>query len=321
MKRRFRIFLLILALSAIITIFFKLKLPTHTILWREIHNAGHAPLFGILSLTVLGLSFLIFNDSLAPRHKHYLLAFLLTVTIGALTEFIQIFGSGDADIFDLLRDAIGAASFLGVAMVFDKEVGFVANRLKGRHRLAIGLISILLFLSAFVPVALWTRAYIERNVAFPSLANFGSYWGRKFINTWDCDFKKVSGPAADGQEGKVVGRFDLHKADYPGFKITEPVPDWTAYNRLVIDLECTSGTPVKLAVRIEDRAYNRNYGDRFNYSQMIPNGPSQIVLPFEIIRFAPETREMDMQKIDAIYIFAVKPDSATTLDFKNIYLE
>jgi len=321
MKKRYRISLLILVVSALIIIFFKLQLPTHTILWREIHNAGHAPLFGVLALTILALSILVFGESLTPRYKHYVLAFLATVSIGGVTEFIQIFGSGDADIFDLLRDAIGATSFLGMTAVFDRSEGYGGRNWPGKLRLSIAIISILLFLCPFAPVVAWSMAYIERDAAMPQLADFDTVWSRKFLKTWDCDFLAVAGREPAVQAGGRIGKFELHKAEYPGFKITEPFPDWSVFNRLIIDFECESFAPVKLAIRIEDRDYNRNYSDRFNYSQLISGGPALIALPLDIVRSGPASREMNMKEIDAIYIFAVKPDSAMVLYINKIYLD
>ncbi len=113
--------LLLLGFCSTLLIFFKLELPGDTYLWREIINTGHTPLFGILSLLILGLCFLTIGKKISNQYIHYLIALIATTSIGIITEIIQIYGPGDADISDLIRDILGAVSFLGFYMVLTEK--------------------------------------------------------------------------------------------------------------------------------------------------------------------------------------------------------
>ena len=97
-------------------------LPDHTRLWREILNAGHIPLFGILALAVLRLSTELLAKQIQNRYVHYVIALTAAGAIGAGAEFLQIFLARDANVADFVRDVAGAACFLAIQSARDARL-------------------------------------------------------------------------------------------------------------------------------------------------------------------------------------------------------
>lgn len=321
MKRNISIILLIFAIFGIILTLYKLKLPDDTYLWREIHNTGHTPLFGILSLLILGLSLLILGNRILKRHLHYLIALIVTVLIGIITELIQIYGSGDADVSDLVRDIIGVISFLGFFMVYDRKM-IVFWRKCSKKRILTLIGAFLLLVLSLIPVSLWAWVYHQRNQAFPQILGFESHWERKFIRTQHSKLTATYPPP--GWQNPVshhVGQLTLSTDTYPGFSIEEPFPNWTGYELLSFTVYSELDTTVNLTIRIEDFHHNSLYEDRFNYAVSIDPGMNRILIPLEKVREAPASREMDMAAIRAICLFTVRPGEDFTLYIDDLQLK
>lgn len=151
-------FLIVLLLIALA----KLEIPGNTFLSRGIHNAGHFPFFGIFSLLILGLSSQFLGKKMNNRLWLYLVAFTAALSVGALHEYSQINGPRDADIWDLARDCEGSLCFLGIFMIYDKEMIALWKKWGGKIKAAFFIGVVILALSAFIPSLLWgEHIYIE----------------------------------------------------------------------------------------------------------------------------------------------------------------
>jgi len=302
-------------------IFFNLELPGDTFLWREIHNTGHTPLFGILSLLILGLCFLTLSKKIQKQYLYYLIALTVTALIGITTEFIQIYGPGDADLSDLIRDILGAVSFLGLYMVFDRKM-IIFWRKQSNIRILALVNAFLLLILSLIPVSLWAWAYHQRNHAFPQIIGFESFWENKFIRTNNAELVKTHPPPGwKNPSSRNVGQLTMSAGIYPGFNIEEPYPNWTSYKYIIFCIYSGLETVVNFTIRIEDIHHNDFYDDRFNYTITINPGLNQITIPLEKVKNAPSYREMDMTAICAIHFFSVRPDKPITLYFDDLRLE
>ncbi len=320
-KKNISIIFLLLGFCSIILIFFNLELPDDTHLWREIHNTGHTPLFGMLSLLFLSLSSLILGKRLLKQYFHYLIALVLTVLMGAITELIQIYGPGDADISDLIRDILGAVSFLGLYVVFNPKM-IVFWRKRNNIRIFTFVSAFLLLFLSIIPVSMWAWAYHQRNQAFPQILGFESSLENKFTRTNNAELVKTHPPAGwKNPNSRHVGQLTLFRDTYPGFSLEEPFPNWTAYRYMSFFVYSELNTTVNLTMRIEDIHHNNFYDDRFNYSIIINPGLNQISIPLEKVKNAPSYREMDMTAIYAIYFFVVRPGKPFILYFDDLRLE
>ena len=316
-KRVSSILLLVIA-GGILLVLCAFQLPGENILAGEINNTGHTPVFGLLALTLLGLSRLILGNAMQDGYKHYLAAFILCISIGALIEFIQFFGQRDADIWDLVRDIAGASSFLGFYATVDCRI---RHEWKRGSRMAVRITSIIVLMAALTPLALCSGAYLHRNAIFPKLLTFDSVWETKFLTTRNAELSRV--PPPDGLtvvEGREIGRLTMFPDTYCGFRIAEPCPDWSGFGYLRFDVWNELDSAITLMVRIDDVHHNQEYEDRYNGSFRITPGLNHVSVDLQEVRHAPSSREMDITAIEYIYFFTYKPKEPLTLYIDNVEL-
>jgi hypothetical protein len=297
-----------------------LEIPGDTFLTREIQNAMHFPFFGILSLLVLGTLSLFFGK--ISRLKLYFLAFSITLLVGILHEYSQIIGPRDADISDLLKDAVGGVTFLGLYMIFDKKMTGIRRKRDRSIKILIIAVATLLILSVIAPIALWGGAYLYRNNNFPTICDFESFWEAKFLITKGSVLKTVIAPyTKEISTENTVGKLTFLTRNYPGFIIEEPYPDWSDYESFEFIVFSELNYSVFICIRIEDSRHNKDYSDRFNKTLKVDPGLNDISIPLTEIQRAPLNRELDMMDIRAIHLFVPKPDKEIVLYFDDIRLK
>ncbi|MCD6161706.1 MAG: VanZ family protein [candidate division Zixibacteria bacterium] len=322
MKKSLPIILIFFAIAAIILILLKFNLPMNTFFWREIHNWGHIPLFGIMSVLILNLSFIILRTKIQKRYLHYIFAFCITIMLGVMLEYLQISGPRDADIWDVVRDIIGAIIFLGAYLICD---GKMAGLFKDRNKkfmiiLAAGLLMLIIF--SILPAAIWGSAYLYRNWNFPIICGFESILENKFLEPQDAKLEITALPEGwQNIKGEQAGRLTFLPAEYPGLNIKEPYPDWTAYGTFCFSIYSELEKPIALHIRIDDLHYNQTWEDRFNYSFTVLPGFNQIDISIEEIRQGLVNREMDMTAIAAVLLFAHNPPDTFSFYIDDIMLK
>ncbi len=320
-KRITSIIGLLMMLAFAILVLERLRLPHDTLLWREIHDFGHTPLFGIIALIYLGLSHTVLKKMAPNSLWHYVLAFLTTVAIGAIAELSQIFRSRDADVWDLIRDIAGALGFLGLHCSILRARTCEIARTKFRRSIVV-IVSIAVLVGSVLPVTMLGIAYKKRDAAFPVLLDYESWFESRFITTQNASLDVAKAPSHFSiASGSRVGRLILFPATYSGFRIDDPYPDWSGHDTLLIDFFSDEDAIIHLVLRIDDRRHNQSYDDRFNYSFPVPPGISSILVPLDRIRTAPVKREMQMQDIAAIHIFAFEATDTVTLYIDDMRLK
>ena len=297
-----------------------LRLPNNSILWLEIHNAGHTPLFGLLALFVLGLTWNYF-ERIRRIRAHYLLAFTLSVFCGLMLEIYQIWGPGDSDVIDLVRDMAGAISFLAIFAIFDRRWRITSRRSISGMKIIVGFLGISVLIASLTPLALWSAAYILRNKNFPEIVAFESPIERKFARSQNSYFSIVNAPDKwDGKRGKV-GQLILGKGNYPGIAVREPYPDWSGYQTLRLEVYLSFPKPLSCTLRIHDSQHDESYHDRYNGQINLKPGPNEINISLADVRRAPANRLMNMKEIRSLILIAQNGAPACTLYIANIKLE
>jgi hypothetical protein len=297
-----------------------IDLPGNSRLWGEIQNTGHTPLFGVISVIILQLLALSKEKKRTSVSRQYLIAFILTIAIGAASEVAQLFENRDADIWDFVRDTAGAIAFLGLAFSIDRRVdtGEKFMRLKLLAR-SIGVVAML---GGLVPLTLWSIAYIDRDRAFPIICNFESVLEAKFYDTLFTTYS-ISGPPNgwDKKDGKRVGKILFQNVKYPQFSFDEPFPNWNGYNNLVFDAYLDSDSSQELMLIIWDTESNQSWEDRYNGKMRIKSGLNHIHVPIDEIKRGPQSRMMDMSRIEELDFTLIQPPRPTYLYMDDIKLE
>ncbi|MEO8020125.1 MAG: VanZ family protein [Pseudomonadota bacterium] len=259
---------------------------TSTYFGRTIENAGHTPLFFLLTL---GLIYALRDDRRLAGARIYAFAGLVGAGAGFLSEVIQRPLARDASWEDVGADVVGAILALAVYALFERRSVF-----RRWHRATALLVACACIALYVTPIVRMTRAYVHRNGEFPVLADFHSrlelYWTIPI-----------------GVNREIVGdalAVDLVAMDSPGVSFHEPVPDWRNFQTLLIDVANPAVEPLHLGVRVHDRQHKRIFSDRFNRRFELAAGERRtLIIPLEDVRHGPRERLMDMAHISDITLF------------------
>lgn len=302
MPRRLLYLVLLLVVASILLFVHLPILPTYA--GRTIENAGHTPLF---FLVTLGVIYVLRGDSRITGIRLYAFAGLAGAGMGLLSEVIQRPLARDASWEDVFADVIGTVSALAVYAMFEKR-----TPLTRLHR-AIALMVVVACFAVYVtPIVAMTRAYLHRNGQFPVLADFHSrtelYW------TMSLGVRREI----------VAGALEVEFVadDFPGVSFHEPVADWSAYKTLVLDLANPGDEVLHLGVRVHDLSHNRQFVDRFNRRFDIAAGERRALrIPLEDIRKGPRNRLIDLRQISDITLFRGENMGSRSLVIHSIRLE
>ncbi len=289
---------------------------------RLVGNFSHVPLFGLFALTLVALSPNLLPTTLQRREVRYGFALAGTIALAAVSEIMQIFTARDADVWDFLRDVIGATCFLGFFASFDRQLagGLFWSKPKLKHGLRLG--SLTLLLVTLTPVLIWTEAYRQRANNMPVLCDFSSFWELMFVETKGAMLHLTPPPSGWIKPGgDLVGRLTFDTGRYPGLTIEEPYPDWYTFTYLSLNVFSELKDAVTVSLRVHDRHHNGRYADRFTQEMTIHPGLNRVRIPLRNVQRAPGGREMDMTAIQGIILFAVEPPEPFTIYVDDLRLQ
>jgi VanZ family protein len=293
------------AIAACLALLHFLELPADTRFLRELVSTGHTLVFGLIALLVLALH-------QSRDSKAYLGAFIFTLTLGVISEFLQIFSLRDASLGDLVRDAIGAALFLSLAALWHRK-----NR-RARSFVALGAVAVLSLSAGIAPLVLLARDYAGRDAAFPELCCFTGEWEQHFVQTDSVEVQRAAPPSREGEAGWMRLRF--FPAKWPGVTIDEPYPDWSDYEALSFKIYSANPVSLALVLRVEDSDHNGDYYDRFNCNLNIGPGLNSFQLPISEIVDAPSNRPMSFRHMRRVLLFAAEPPRSFALYWNGFRL-
>ncbi len=305
MATRTKIVLLVLALALLGSV----TLRDETRLIQELENAAHAPVFGIASLILL-------STLKGSRKRRTLLAWIGAVVLGAAVEGLQAVTGRDVEALDILRDGAGAASFLLAHWTLQN--GSATRALRWTLRaLAAGILILV-----FMPPALTGMAIATRYLRFPLIEDFESRWTQRLCSAGAVRFDVVEAPRGFRKAGgDRVARITFEPAQYSGWSISGPFPDWSGHRELAFVVYSELSEPVRMTLRIHDRSHNQAYRDRYNREFIIQPGVNQIRVPLVQVQGTPAGRRMDLAAIDGVGMFVVRPERSFVLYFDGFRLE
>ncbi len=274
----------------------------------------HAPGFAVVALVFLG----VFRRQGMGR-RSYLYAALAAMLAGIVSELAQLGSSRDADVGDLLRDAIGICAGLGLAALFDRSLR------KGRPRRWLPLL--VLGTGAALVASFWltvmsAHALWARNAALPTLASFAHRWER-FL------YEEASAPTANRiarPRGWPVTADDgvLWSASTGRWNTVlhlRPYPDWRRYRAFSFVAASADGKPHAVNVNIwdippgPDRPRNS-----FNRDIEVTPAPQRFTIAFEEIANASTDRPFDFEHVDLV-ILSLRGQGRGTLLLDDFRLE
>lgn len=320
MKNRYRIAAIgICALVAAVV--FAPGVPAHSRWIYILHDSAHGPIFGCVAvLCLLALRSNARTSSLAlPRQ--YSIAFVTAAFLGLGTEIAQFFSGRDASWGDFGRDMAGAAAFLMLFLAFDPVRAEQRSQRSVRASAAILAIALIGMLVA--PLVNAAIQYERRAERFPVLADFTAGYDRFFLFRNSVEIGPIELPARwqNGRSQSAL-RVQFLAERYPGVVFAEPMPDWSSYSTLALDVTNPNDAPLELVVRVDDAHHNNEFTDRFNRAfVMAPTARQVFRIPLEDIAAGPASRRLDLQQVAQIILFRNLSSHAPEMYVSRIWLE
>jgi hypothetical protein len=297
--------LILVALFVVVATLLFMRLPVPpTYAGRTIENAGHMPVF---FLVTFGLLVVLRGDFKVEGLRLYTLAGLLGGGLGFLSEVIQQPLARDASWEDVFSDAVGAACALAVFALFDRRTRLA--RATWLFALTVALACVAFYVTPLVRMSV---AYVHRNGQFPVIADFRS----PIDQFWTVGYGTNRSLRGDALEVEFVG------GPWPGVSLHEPVPDWSGYRTLLIDVENPDTVKLGLTVRVHDRGHWREYSDRFNRHYELAAGERRTLrIDLGEVARAPKGRLMDMRQISNVALFRDTRGGGKRLRIYTLHLE
>ncbi len=293
--------LVVLAAGALVVLG---QLPGNTLLWRALQNAGHIPLFMLITLSVLMLV------EQTVRRQEWLsigLTAAMVMLLAVATEWLQTFSGRHVSVTDLLHDALAmlATILLYIGM------RFASDRAVWRYGLIAAAAALLLY--TLLPLLTLGWHAMQRNQAMPVVMNLSAPWQASFL--------ELQRARIDPAKQKGYARVELLPGEYPGVENIEPVADWSAYHRLTFSILSEQADSFSLVLRIHDAAHNQNYSDRYNRRLTVLPGMNQYHINLQAVRQAPAGRSMQLDSIASIVLFAVKRETPVAFAISPLRLQ
>jgi len=290
-------------------------LCVQTLLERSIKDSGHTLVFTLATYLLLGA----LHAHFTPRGWRFgsviAAGFGLAFVTGVAIELLQPLVGRNASFLDIWYDLLGTAAGI---LLFSARVQLTSLV----TRMSLTLLAVLVMsISVILPAYYW---HLERTqkALFPVLFDFEASWQSEFIRPrFGAHFGRVRAPAGWAGNTSFVARLDIAQGAYPGLDFEHLPADWRGYDHLYLDVFSKQPAPVSMTLRIHDHAHTQQYEDRFNRSFSIKPGMNKLLISLQHVKNAPRDREMHMDQIAELMLFAVDPDNAFSLYLDNIRLD
>ena len=226
--------------------------------------------------------------------------------LGGAIEIIQSHIGREGNWQDLLNDVAGA--WFGFFCIQKNSRLIWIGRL-----VSIGLLAPPLSL---VFLAGWSQLQVKKS--FPIIANFESSID---LYGWKGNIERTD---LFHSSGNYSLKIHLTTKKYSGVSLTEFYDSWQSFTTLSLDIYNPAQTPIDLTIRVNDARHElgaNDQDDRFNKKLYIVNGWNHIEIPVAEIRQAPATRELKMDAIRSLTIFASQLPAAQDIYLDNIRLQ
>ena len=264
--------------------------------YAEIWNLGHVILFAVFTYTLI-------RDWKYLSKKTFVTQSWIIPTIcllfGIITELIQVNFDRNPDLGDLGRDVLGG--FIVLIFFAPKRSQIPLRSLK-----ILRVIMLFIILFALYPLI---RSVVDETIShkqFPVLSDFETPFEKY---RWDAYHVKIGIDRTIARSGQASLKVELNTTKYTGLFLKFFPSNWTGYTNLNFSIYNPEQDSLRIICRINDTHHRRRdyrYDDRFNAKYYLQSGWNDISIPLDNIKKAPESRFMDLAKIDLIGIFAVK---------------
>ncbi len=296
-----RLMFLVGSLLIVIFPFFFIGGPTFysTPLFRKLWDCGHIVFF----VSVVIAFYTKINIS---GWRPFIVISVTVFVLGGAIEVIQAHTGRDGNWQDLLNDV--AATWLALFWLQKSNLWVWLGR----------LIAMALLMPPVTAVffAAWSQLQAEKN--FPVLADFESSID---LHGWKGDIERSN---VFHSSGNYSLKAHLNTKKYSGLSLLEFYNSWQGYTTLSFDIYNPEPLPIDLVIRVSDVRHELGANvltDRFNKKLHVESGWNPIEIPVAAIRQAPATRQLDMDSITSMIIFAMQLQKEQDIYLDNVRLQ
>ena len=293
--------------------------PLRGRLWAELFNMAHAPVFfiALLSLTAfldppaVGLPCR-FAKLTRMTFRRVLMVSGSLMILGIAGEYLQKFANRTPSYADAVANLSGLlAGLMWVAAIEER----------GRRRLFLFLGTGTTLLGATVMALANSWDCIQQYREFPQLSSFERPLE---LNAWEAHGATIIRSTDWSTEGKYSAAVAMGKEQYPSVNLEWFDGDWSDYSEVQLDLRNRGSEARVLILKVFDREHkqhNFDYDDRFHQEVQLAAGQEiTVTVSLHEVRHAPATREMNMDEIKILELYAIEPNEAFVFYIDNVRL-
>ena len=251
------------------------RLPADGLWAAELSNFAHGPVFaGVALIAMAGVRrWSRFRFSLTIE---YALALAFSLLLGAAVEGVQAVIGRDAELGDLVRDALGALAALGFLAFSERTTPPLAGTSGWRSAVGV-VVGTVATVALLAPLAIVWAAYRERNHQFPILANFERPCMTYFVATLgEVGARRDRLPPGFARGGRraMALRITPTGRRWWGVALREPVADWTRFEKLKVVIANPAPTALRIRVRLFDDRHES--GEPAPFSTIVTLAPRSV---------------------------------------------
>lgn len=304
----FRLWLLLLALALVCPLFFVGGPDAYSsVLFNNLWNYGHIIFFAGALLFVVQIR-------PVPFGWQWLWILLAISTLGVVIEFAQKFVGRDASWSDVAHNILGAF----IALCWGQRAT--------PHRLLLIVLRALSII--FMVPMLWLSAQLvymdwQMRKQFPLINSFEtSYELRQLVNIGEHVSTRQSYDYSSRGEFSLAVKLTTDL--YSGIKWVGLSGDWGGYSFFATDIYNPGADSVQVVLKIADLQHDRgsnSLDDRFNRRISLNPGWNNLRIAMDEIRNAPAGRQMRIDEVSCLEIFAVNLAKPQVVYIDNLRLE
>ncbi len=300
----------IIFLSAIlfVLLFVGVTTPEENPFEKEVWNAGHFFLFA-------GISFLINTHPSAQKRPFFILflfTLLFSLTLGLITESLQLLVGRNFEFLDIWHDILGG--FFGFFIIQIFKTSITAERVR---RALLALCILLLGINSLL-FAIYNK--LQQTIQFPVISSFES---DNELTNWHTTATNISLTSSPTKEGSFALSATFLASQYPTIALHNFQNNWQGYTSFSFHIYNPQSRELSLTLKIDDKQHSQSgylYADRFNQVITLPSGWSFHKVSLVNIINAPQNRQLDITRLSSVSFFLVEPSQTTLLFFDELRL-
>lgn len=308
---RFKFLLLVLIpLLSCLALFSSFEIKQNHSFWSRVFDAGHAPLFFLVTVWI----YLLLSLSAISQKARLNIACILGVALAAMAEVIQPYFSRDAEWGDLINGALGAVlaawliHIVQLPSIFRPAMGFAA-------------VSCLVAVYTLFPAFQAWQAGRLRDQSFPLIA---SYEHAIELHLWSSILEKGATASALFERSvkfASAGEHSLYVKTfvnrYAGVTLDAGGLDIASAKTLEVEV-FNPGKPFEITIRIDDDGEVTQFDQRFNKTIPLRSGQTLVMIPISEIRRGVVSREFNLTAIRRIMLFVGKQSQQQEFYIDNL---